>query len=460
VTEDLIHEAVRAGVLSRELTPVFVGSAYKNKGVQLLMDAVVRYLPDPTEVENHAIDLSNGDEREFPVSNKPDDDFLALAFKLEDGPYGQLTYLRVYQGIVKKGDSITNSRSGRKIRVGRLVRMHADEMEDIDSATVGDIVALFGVDCASGDTLTTRERVTMTSMHVPEPVISLAVKPADRDAQQRMARALQRFAKEDPTFRIRSDEETGETLIQGMGELHLEVYLERIRREFNAVVETGKPKVAYRETVGRRVDFDHTHKKQTGGAGQFAKVQGYMEPTPDPDFQFESLVTGGNIPTQFIPSCEKGFRSSLEEGPYAGFPVEGIRVVLEDGAWHRVDSSDTAFQTACRAAFRESYVKANPIVMEPLMLVSLEGPTEYQGDCMGSLMQRRGIIVGTTEDNGFIRIDAHVPLAEMFGYATVLRSLTQGKAGFTMEFARYAPAPSDMTEELVAEYTKKRSEGR
>ncbi len=460
VTEELIHAGVRAGVVSRQLTPVFMGSAYKNKGVQLLMDAVVRYLPDPTEVENMALDVSNGSEESFRMSNSPDDDFLALAFKLEDGPYGQLTYLRIYQGTVAKGDSLINSRSGKKIRVGRIGRMHADEMEDIEAAAAGDIVALFGVDCASGDTLTSGARITMTSMHVPEPVISLAVKPVDRDARERMIRALQRFAREDPTFQVRTDSETGEMLIQGMGELHLEVYLERVRREFNAQVEAGEPKVAYRETVSCRVPFDYTHKKQSGGAGQFARIQGYIEPAQAPEFYFESLVTGGDIPTQFIPSCEKGFRSCMDEGPHAGFPVEGIRVVLEDGAYHRVDSSDAAFQTACRAAFRQVYVKAKPIVLEPLMLVSVEGPSEFQGDCMGTLMQRRGIIVGTTEDEGFIRIDANVPLAEMFGYATVLRSITQGKAGFTMEFARYAPAPESVTKELVEEYVKRRAEGR
>jgi len=460
VTEDLVHAGIRRGVLSRQLTPVFMGSAYKNKGVQLLLDAIVRYLPDPAEVENEALDLSGDEQRTFRVSNRPEDPFLALAFKLEDRPHGQLTYLRVYQGTISRGDTITNSRSGARIRAGRLVRMHADEMEDIAAAAAGDIVALFGADCASGDTLTSGARVAMTSMDVPEPVVSLAVKPTDRDAQSRMARALKRFAKEDPTFRVRSDEETGETLIQGMGELHLEVYLERIRREFNAGVEAGKPKVAYRETISRRVPFDYTHKKQTGGAGQFARVQGHLEPTHDSEFHFDSRVTGGNIPTQFIPSCEKGFRSSLAEGPHAGFPVEGVRVVLEDGAYHRVDSSDAAFQAACRAAFRRAYGRAEPIVLEPLMLVSVESPSEFQGDVMGTLMQRRGIVVGTTEDEGFVRIDAHVPLAEMFGYATALRSMTQGKAGFTMEFARYAPAPEDTARLLVEEYEKKRSQGR
>jgi len=455
-TDVLIHEAVRRGVLLRELTPVFVGSAYKNKGVQLLMDAVVRYLPNPGEVENEALDLSGEDERTVTLSGDREHDLVALAFKLEDRPYGQLTYFRVYQGTLTRGDTVFNTRSGKKIRVGRLVRMHADEMEDIESAAAGDIVALFGADCSSGDTLTSGARVSMTSMHVPEPVVSLAVKPADTRAQARLAKALRRFSKEDPTFRVLSDADTGETLIRGMGELHLDVYLERIRREFGAEVVVGQPRVAYRETIGRRVAFDYTHKKQSGGAGQFARVSGYVEQVLDSDFDFESGVVGGNIPMQFIPSCEKGFRSALEEGPYAGFPVQGLRVVLEDGAYHRVDSSDTAFQTACRAAFRDAYGRARPMVLEPLMLVSAEGPGEFQGDMIGSLMQRRGIIVGTTEDNGFVRVDAHVPLAEMFGYATVLRSMTQGKANFTMEFARYSPAPENVAAELVQAYAAKR----
>jgi elongation factor G len=458
-TEDLIHEAVRRGVLMRELTPVFMGSAYKNKGVQPLLDGVVRYLPNPREVTNEGVDLEGEEERPVVLSGDRSGDLVALAFKLEDRPYGQLTYLRIYQGTLQRGDSIFNSRSGKKIRAGRLVRMHADEMEDIESAEAGDIVALFGADCASGDTLTSGGKISMTSMYVPEPVVSLAVKPADGGAQARLAKALQRFSKEDPTFRVQGDPETGETLIRGMGELHLDIYLERIRREFKAEVAVGRPKVAYRETIGRRVKFDHTHKKQTGGAGQYARVSGYLEQVIDSDFEFDNQVIGGNIPSQFIPSCEKGFRSALDEGPYAGFPVQGLKVVLEDGAYHRVDSSDAAFQAACRSAFREAYGQARPMILEPLMLVSVEGPGEFQGDVIGSLMQRRGIIVGTTEDNGFVRVDAHVPLAEMFGYATVLRSMTQGKANFTMEFARYSPAPESVTSELVEQYRKRRQSG-
>ncbi len=460
VTEELIHEAVRRGTIARELTPVFVGSAYKNKGVQLLLDAVTRYLPAPTDVENeaHRI-LPDGSEETFVLTNDPDDPFVAHAFKLEDGPYGQLTYLRVYQGTIRKGDTIVNTRTGRKAKVGRLVRMHADEMVDVTEAAAGDIAALFGIDCASGDTFTDGDQVSLTSIHVPEPVVSLAIKPLDNKSQNNLAKALNRFTKEDPTFQTRKDEETGDTLILGMGELHLEVYLERIKREYGAQVEVGQPLVSYRETITRPVRFDYTHRKQTGGSGQYGRIVGVMEPSDDGEFHFENRVVGGNIPGEFIPSVEKGFRSQLEKGAFIGYPVQGLRIVLEDGAHHPVDSSDQAFQAAARGAFRSHYGQGQPIALEPLMLVAVEGPSEFQGEIIGTLMQRRGIIMGTTEDEGFIRIEAHVPLAEMFGYATVLRSATQGKAEFTMEFARYAPAPAEVTEKLVADYQAKRAAG-
>jgi elongation factor G len=295
---------------------------------------------------------------------------------------------------------------------------------------------------------------------VPEPVVSLAVVPEDNKAATNMSKALHRFTREDPTFRTTQDPETGDTLISGMGELHLEVYIERIKREFNAVVTTGAPQVKYRETITQAVDFNYTHKKQTGGSGQYAKVQGIMEPSEDGEFHFESKVVGGRIPTEYIGACKKGFELSIDKGQYIGAPVQGLKVTMQDGNSHAVDSSDMAFQTACRATFREFYSKGKPVALEPLMLVSIEGPGEYQGDIIKTLMQRRGVIVGTTEDEGFVRVDANVPLAEMFGYATVLRSSTQGKAEFTMEFARYAPAPREVAEELVKEYLEKKAEGK
>jgi elongation factor G len=461
VTEELIHDAVRNGVLANELTPVFMGSAYKNKGVQLLLNAVLRYLPAPTDIENTALEVvTGGEEKEFILSNDPEGALVCNAFKLEEGPYGQLTYVRIYRGVLKKGTDIYNSRTGKKVKVGRLGRMHADQMEEIEQAGAGDIIALFGVDCASGDTFTDGSRIALSSMHVPEPVVSLAVTPEDNKAADKMSKALHRFTREDPTFRTAVDDETGDTLISGMGELHLEVYIERIKREFGAAVTTGPPQVKYRETMTRPVEFNYTHKKQTGGSGQYAKVQGTMGPNPDGEFFFESKVVGGRIPTEYIGACKKGFQLSLPEGRYIGHPVQGLNVRLEDGAFHAVDSSDMAFQTACRATFREFYLKGKPVALEPLMLVSIEGPSEFQGEIIKTLMQRRGVIVGTTEDEGFIRVDANVPLAEMFGYASVLRSATQGKAEFTMEFARYAPAPAEVAEELVKEYTERKAAGK
>ncbi len=460
VTDELIHEAVRIGTIAQELTPVFMGSAYKNKGVQLLLDAVIQYLPNPTEVVNEAHRVgADGEDETFLLTYKDEDPMISHAFKLEDGAYGQLTYIRLYQGVMKKGDNIINSRTGKKVKVGRLVQMHAAQMEEITEARSGDIVALFGVDCASGDTFTSGERVSVSSIYVPEPVISLAVVPVDNKAQQNMAKALNRFTKEDPTFRTKNDEETGDTLIMGMGELHLEVYLERMRREYGAEITAGKPKVSYRESITQRVEFNYTHKKQTGGSGQFAKIKGFIEPSTDGEFHFESRVTGGNIPTEYIPAVEKGFRSMLAKGVYVGFPVQGLNVVLEDGNSHAVDSSDQAFQAAARGTFREYYTKGKPIALEPLMLVSVEGPNEFQGEILATVMQRRGIIVGTTEDDGFVRTDAHVPLSEMFGYATVLRSSTQGKAEYSMEFAKYAPAPAVVVEELVKQFAEKKAAG-
>ena len=459
VTEDLIHEATRNGVLSMELTPVFLGSAYKNKGVQKLLDAVNRYLPSPMDVENEAVDLANG-ETPIVVEPKSDAPVVALAFKLEDGRYGQLTYCRVYQGTLKKGTTIVNSRTNKKVKVGRLVRMHADEMQDIEESSAGDIVALFGVDCASGDTFTDPSiQVSMTSMHVPAPVISLSIKPLGQKASDNMGKALGRFVREDPTFRAGIDPESGETVISGMGELHLEVYVERMKREYDCQVETGAPQVAYRETISRHVDFDYTHKKQTGGSGQYGRVGGFVEPIPPEDdaedFEFVSQIKGGAIPTEFIPAVEKGFRSSLHKGRLIGFPVIGLRVTLNDGKSHSVDSSEMAFRAAATGAFREFYGRARPIILEPIMKVEVEGPQEFQGAVLKSIMQRRGTVVGTTEEAGYSRTEAEVPLSEMFGYATDLRSLTQGKAEFSMEFARYLPAPSGGQKDLKEKFDSK-----
>jgi elongation factor G len=452
VTEELIIEATRNGVISLELCPVFCGSAYKNKGVQPLMDAVLAFLPSPTDIPNYAIDPENEEERHL-VTNDDSDPFLSYAFKLEDGAYGQLTYVRIYQGKLIKGDFIHNARTEKKVKVGRIVRMHSDNMDDIDEAGSGDIVALFGIDCASGDTFRSdNTNLVLDSMHVPEPVIHLAIKPIDRKASDNMSKALQRFTKEDPTFRVRFDAVSSETIVSGMGELHLEVYIERMKREFKAEVEVGAPQVAFRERITQVTEYDYTHKKQTGGSGQFGRIIGTVGPNEKGVFEFESKVTGGNVPREYIPSVEKGFAASIVKGQLIGAPVDGLSVILRDGNYHQVDSSDMAFQAAAKGCFREYYMKAKPEVLEPLMKVELEGPSEFQGDMIGTLNQRRGILTDTFDDDGFVRIEADVPLAEMFGYSTILRSATQGKAEFTMEFARYSPAPRDVQEELIAKY--------
>ena len=455
-SEELICEAIRKGTLGLELAPVMIGSAYKNKGVQTLLDAVNAYLPNPTEVENTALDLDR-EEEEIKVTNEPSDPLIALAFKLEEGRYGQLTYVRTYQGVIRKGNFIVNTRTGKKVKVGRLVRMHADQMEDIEEAGAGDIIALFGIDCASGDTFCAEKvNISMSSMHVPAPVISLAIKPVDNKAQDNMSKALNRFGKEDPTFKTFVDHETNETIISGMGELHLDVYIERMKREYKAEVEVGAPRVAYRETIARRADFNYTHKKQTGGSGQFGRVGGHMEPLEEGEYEFVDEIVGGVIPREFISSCDKGFRKSLEKGTLTGSPITGVRVVINDGSYHAVDSSDVAFQLASIGAFKEGFAKAGPVVMEPIMKVAVEGPSEFQGAVMGSLNQRRGIIVGTFEEGNYTVVEAQMPLAEMFGYSTTLRSLTQGKAEFTMEFSTYKQVPKSVAEELIKNYQEEK----
>ena len=448
VTEELIHKAVRKGTTLRQFTPVFLGSAYKNIGVQPLLEGVNLYLPSPAEVENNALDLDTNDHA-VSLSPDPAAPFVALAFKLEVTPYGQLTYLRVYQGSLRKGDDLLNTRNRKRLKVGRLVRMHASEMEDIQQAEAGDIVALFGVDCFSGDTFTDgRVNYALTSMRVPEPVVSLAVTPKDNKASTQMSKAIQRFVREDPTFRSRVDPESGETIISGMGELHLEIYVERMRREFNAEVETGMPQVAYREAISRKAEFNYTHKKQTGGSGQYGRVAGFMEPAEGQEFEFVNAVKGGAIPTEFIPAVEKGFQGCLEKGLLLGFPMLGMRITVNDGNSHSVDSSELAFRQAAVGAFKQAYMNAKPLLLEPVMKVAVECPSDFQGNVMASISQRRGMITSSAEDGVFTTVEAEVPLAEMFGYATTLRSLTQGKAEFTMEFSKYQKVPDSIAEEL------------
>ena len=466
VTPDLIRAAVRKGTISLELCPVFMGSAYKNKGIQPLLDGVISYLPNPTEVQNIALDLDDN-EKEVVLESKEDAKPVILAFKLEDGQFGQLTYIRIYQGKIKKGDTLINTRTKRKFNVGRLVKMHASTMEDISEAGCGEIAALFGIDCASGDTFCDPSlNYSMTSMYVPTPVISLAIEPVDKKAADNMAKALNRFTKEDPTFQTYVDPESNQTIIKGMGELHLDVYIERMKREYKAEVKVGKPEVAYREAISQKAEFNFTHKKQTGGSGQYARVAGYIEPIaqtnpdePAKEYEFVDEVKGGAIPTEYIPSCDKGFQAAMKKGSQIGFPVIGVRCVVNDGQWHPVDSSDMAFQTAAIGAFREAFEKAKPVILEPIMKVEVEGPSEFQGNIFGSINQRRGMIVSSTEDNNQCQVIAEVPLSEMFGYSTVLRSLTQGKAEFTMEVAKYGRVPQSVSDELKKAYQEKKKAG-
>ncbi len=459
VTPELIRKCLRDSTIALKCTPVMMGSALGNKGVQLLLDGVTYFLPDPTEVKNIALDLDKNEEPQE-LASDPTKPLVLLAFKLEDGRYGQLTYIRVYQGKLEKDDFITNTRTGKKVKVGRLVRMHSDDKEDISDTSAGDICALFGIDCNSGDTFTDGTvNLAMTSMFVPKPVISVAIKAKDSGAEINMSKALNRFTKEDPTFQCYVDPESNETIIAGMGELHLDVYIERMKREYKAEVVTSPPQVAYRETIGAKVDFNYTHKKQTGGSGQYGRVAGYAEPF-EGDFEFADEIKGGAIPREFIPSCEKGFKSMMAKSPRLGVPVVGIRVAINDGQSHAVDSSDIAFQEAARGAFRDFFQRARPKILEPIMKVSLEGPAEFSGNMLSLIMQRRGIVIGSSEEDGGAKVDAEVPLAEMFGFSTPLRSSTQGKAEFSMEFAKYAEVPSNIGEELLAKAAKAKADAK
>jgi elongation factor G len=462
-TEAEIKAGVRKGVLSLKLVPVFCGSAYKNRGVQKLLDGVTDYLPNPSEKVNTGLDLDKGEEK-IVMQTDAKAPFVGYAFKLEDGRYGQLTYMRIYQGTLNKGDFIVNTANKKKVKVPRLVKMHSDAMADIETAQAGDIVALFGVDCASGDTFTNGDlNYAMTSMFVPDAVISLAVSPKSKEGATNFSKALQKFRKEDPTFRVHRDEESNETIISGMGELHLEIYIERMKREFACEVIAGKPQVAYRETINKKAEFNYTHKKQTGGSGQFAKIVGFVEPLAveegkDPkSYEFEDDVTGGRIPKEFIPAVDEGMQEQMKKGPLIGFPIVGVKVTLTDGSYHDVDSSYMAFKIAAMAALREVYPQAQPTALEPIMKLEVTAPVEFQGSIMGQINQRRGMIQGTTTIEGSVTVEAEVPLTEMFGYSTDLRSATQGKGEFSMEFSRYHAVPRNLQEELAKKYQEKRA---
>ncbi|XP_050205079.1 elongation factor G-1, mitochondrial-like [Mercurialis annua] len=454
-----LEEAIRRATIARKFIPVFMGSAFKNKGVQSLLDGVLSYLPCPIEVSNYALDQSKNEDKVM-LGGNPDGRLVALAFKLEEGRFGQLTYLRIYDGVIRKGEFIVNINTGKKVKVPRLVRMHSDEMEDIQEAHAGQIVAVFGVDCASGDTFTDGSiRYTMTSMNVPEPVMSLAVQPVSKDAGGQFSKALNRFQREDPTFRVGLDPESGQTIISGMGELHLDIYVERIKREYKVDATVGKPRVNFRETVTKRAEFDYLHKKQTGGQGQYGRVIGFIEPLPEGSstkVEFENMMVGQAIPSNFIPAIEKGFREAANSGSLIGHPVENVRIVLTDGNSHAVDSSELAFKLAAIYAFRQCYTAAKPVILEPVMMVELKVPTEFQGTVAGDINKRKGVIVGNDQDGDDSIITANVPLNNMFGYSTSLRSMTQGKGEFTMEYKEHAPVSQDVQTQLVNTYKASR----
>jgi elongation factor G len=458
VSDDLVHQVVTDAIRNEDITPVFMGSAYKNKGVQLLLDAIVRYLPSPIHRDVFAKDHQD-EQKKVPLVPDPDAAMVCMAFKIVEETYGQLTFVRLYQGKIEKGQIYFNQRTGKKERFSRILRMHADKREEIDAAVAGDIVAVMGIDCASGDTFASKNKMgTLESMFIAEPVIRVAVAPAQRADADKLGKALARFRKEDPTFRVMTDEESGETLMAGMGELHLEVYVERIRREYKVEVEVGAPKVNYREAPSKTASFDFKHKKQTGGSGQYAHIVGVMECLPDDhdeDFEFEEHIVGGRIPKEFVPSVRKGFKQSLSKGPVAGYPIIGVKAILEDGSYHDVDSSDMAFQTCARNCFRQTFLKMNPSLLEPIMKIEVECPSDFQGTVTGDLISRRGIVMEThNPSHEMAVIMAEVPLAETFGYSTDLRSQTQGQGTFTMELARYRKVPRKVQEEIIAQRKK------
>ncbi|KAF9910672.1 Elongation factor G, mitochondrial [Linnemannia zychae] len=460
-TSEQLAEAIRRATVARKFIPVMMGSAIKNKGVQPLLDAVCAYLPSPNEVSNVALDIKN-EEAKVELSSDEKDPFVGLAFKLEEGRFGQLTYMRVYQGMLRRGGFINNVKNDKKIKVPRLVRMHADELEDVDEVGPGEICAMFGVDCSSGDTFTDGSlQYTMTSMFVPNPVISLSLKPKGKETPN-FSKALNRFQKEDPTFKVHVDSETKETIISGMGELHLEIYVERMRREYNVDCVTGKPQVAFREAITDGSKFNYTHKKQSGGSGQYGRVQGYIEPAEidedGKDAFFESRVVGGNIPTNFIPACEKGFREGMQKGFLIGHPITGVRMVLEDGAAHAVDSSELAFKIATLNAFKEAYMKSSPVIMEPIMKVDVTAPIEFQGTVIGGINKRKGTIVDTESGEDYFSCVAEVSLNAMFGYASEIRGQSQGKGEFSMEYLRHQKVLPQEQAELIKAHQKKQKE--
>ncbi|KAK0161026.1 hypothetical protein PV327_009545 [Microctonus hyperodae] len=465
-TEQDIKGAIRRSCLKRTFTPVLVGTALKNKGIQPLLDAALDYLPNPGEVTNYALKENHGKSEKIILDpsrngNKP---FLGLAFKLELGKFGQLTYFRCYQGMLKKGESIYNTRTRKKVRIARLVRLHSNQMEDVESVCAGDIFALFGVDCASGDTFVNESKLnlSMESIYVADAVVSMSIQPKNTKDRDNFAKGIARFTKEDPTYRFAWDPDNKESVVSGMGELHLDIYAQRLEREYNCPIILGKPKVSFRETIVSPCEFDYLHKKQSGGAGQYGRISGIIEPLP-PDQNtkvvFSDETVGTNVPKQYVPGIQKGVNIMCEKGLLTGSRIAGIKFRLIDGAHHIVDSSEFAFQMAAIGAIRQVFETGVWQLLEPIMAVEVIVPEEYQGTIMAQMSKRRGVITGTDSNDEWITIFAEVPLNDMFGYSGELRSCTQGKGEFTMEYSRYTPCTPDLQEKLMREYQESLGHG-
>ena len=458
LSEEEIIAGIRRATLSYKLTPVLTGSAFKNKGVQPMLDAVTRYLPSPLDVD--AIKGTKMGDKSVEIARRPDasEPYSSLAFKIMSDPHlGKLTFVRIYSGVLEAGTGILNSTKDRKERIGKIYRMHANKREEIPQASAGDIIAVMGLkDTTTGDTLCDPDKpVILESMDFPDPVIHVAIEPKTKGDQEKLGVAIQRLAEEDPTFHVRTDEETAQTIIGGMGELHLEILVDRMKREFKVEANVGKPQVAYRETLRKPVDrYDYTHKKQTGGSGQFAKIQIALEPLPvgavEGGYEFVNKVTGGRIPREYIPSVDDGCQEAMASGPLAGYPLTDVRVTLLDGAYHDVDSSELAFKIAGIAAFKEAAKLAGPVLLEPMMSVEVTTPEDFMGDVIGDLNSRRGQIQAMDERAGARIVKALVPLSEMFGYVGDLRSRTQGRASYSMQFDSYAEVPAAVSKEIIA----------
>ncbi len=451
---DTLKRCIRKGTIDLAFFPTYCGSSFKNKGVQLVLDAVVDYLPNPTEVKPQPeVDLEGNETGKFAIVD-PERPLRALAFKIMDDRFGALTFIRIYSGRLEKGMTVLNSSINKTERIGRIVEMHADSREELDSAQAGDIVAVIGMkNVQTGHTLCDpKDPAILEPMVFPDPVISIAVAPKDKASAEKLGIAIGKMIQEDPSFRVETDEDSGETILKGMGELHLDIKIDILKRTHGIEVDVGKPQVAYRETITKRIEDSYTHKKQSGGSGQYAKIDYILEPgEPGSGFEFESTVTGGNVPREYWPAVEKGFKNSMETGVLAGFPCLDVKVTLTDGAFHAVDSSAVAFEIAARAAYRQSIPKAGPQLIEPIMKVDVFTPEDHVGDVIGDLNRRRGMIKSQEAGVTGVRIKADVPLSEMFGYIGDLRTMTSGRGQFSMEFSHYLPCPKNVAEEVIKE---------